>query len=93
MIAYLLLTLRFRYDNYESKGALYRAMNEEVLRETLDRRLWELFLEIVCTVAGVLGVDALDLLERLLYNQEGDSMVSALWTAVRKMEIVKLDNI
>ena len=86
MMAYLLVTLRFRYDNYESKGALYRAMNGEVLRETLDRRLWGLFLEMVCTVAEVLGVDALDLLERLLYNQQGGSMVSALWVEIRKNE-------
>lgn len=61
-------------------------MNGEVLRETLDRHLWGLFLEMVCTVARVLGVDALDLLKRLLYNQERESMVSALWTAVRKNE-------
>lgn len=86
MIAYLLLILRFRYDNYESKGALYQAMNVEVLRETLDRSLWGLFLEMVCTVAEVLGVDALDLLERLFYNQEGESMVSALWVEIRKNE-------
>lgn len=38
MTACLLLTLRIRYDNYESKGALYRFMNADVLGETLDRR-------------------------------------------------------
>ncbi|MFA7492012.1 MAG: hypothetical protein WCZ43_00625 [Proteiniphilum sp.] len=47
MIIDQLLTLRFRYDNYESKEVLYRAMNGKVLRETLDRRLWGLFLEMV----------------------------------------------
>jgi hypothetical protein len=32
MIAYILLSFRFRYEHYESKGALYRAMNAETLR-------------------------------------------------------------
>jgi len=65
MIAYLLLTLRLRYDNYESKGALYRSMNAEILRETLDRRLWGLFIELVNEVCEVLEVDADDLLEKM----------------------------
>src|SRR5690554_7504081 len=42
MIAYLLLTLRFRYDNYESKGALYRSMNADVLRERSEEHTSEL---------------------------------------------------
>jgi len=45
MIAYILLTLRFRYDNYESMGALFRGMNAEILQKTIDVRLWELFVE------------------------------------------------
>jgi predicted nucleic acid-binding Zn finger protein len=68
MIAYLLLTLRFRYDNYESKGALYRSMNADVLRKTLDRRLWGLFIELVCSVCEQLEMDAQDLLEKMLAN-------------------------
>ena len=64
MIAYLLLTLRFRYDNYESKGALYRSMNADVLRETLDKRLWELFIELVSAVCKILEMDADDLIEK-----------------------------
>ena len=71
MIAYLLLTLRFRYDNYESKGALYRSMNADVLRETLDRRLWGLFIELVCSVCEVLEMDD-DLLEKRLNQSRTD---------------------
>ena len=47
MIACILLSFRFRYEHYESKGALYRSMNAEFLRMTLERRLWELFLETI----------------------------------------------
>lgn len=82
MIAYLLLTLRFRYDNYESKGALYRSMNADVLRETLDRRLWGLFIELVCSVCEVLEMDADDLLGKMLANPKAKSMIIALCCSV-----------
>ena len=82
MIAYLLLTLRFRYDNYESKGALYRSMNADLLRETLDRRLWGLFIELVCSVCVVLEMDADDLLEKMLANPKAESMIIALCCSV-----------
>lgn len=82
MIAYLLLTLRFRYDNYESKGALYRSMNADVLRETLDRRLWGLFIELACSVCEVLEMDADDLLEKMLANPKAESMIIALCCSV-----------
>lgn len=78
MIAYLLLTLRYRYEHYESKGALYRSMNAEILNETLNRRLWGLFLELVCTVAEALGIDADELLEKMLINPKAEAMISAL---------------
>jgi hypothetical protein len=39
MIAYILLSFRYRYDNYESMGALFRSMNADRLRQTLDIRL------------------------------------------------------
>jgi len=86
MIAYLLLTLRFRYDNYESKGALYRSMNADVLRETLDRRLWGLFVELICTVSEVLELDANDLIEIMLTNPKAEAMITALCSSMVKDE-------
>jgi len=78
MIAYLLLTLRYRYEHYESMGALYRSMNAEVLNQTLDRRLWGLFQELVRTVGEILGMDADEMLEKMLTNQKAEAMISAL---------------
>lgn len=92
MIAYLLLTLRFRYDNYESKGALYRSMNAKVLRETLDRRLWGVFIELVCAVSETLEIDADELLERMLTNPKAETMIAALCSGVLKKEITQLDS-
>ena len=74
MIAYILLSFRFRYEHYESKGALYRAMNAECLRMSLDRRLWELFLETVQVIAEVFDMDADDLLKKILTNPDAERL-------------------
>jgi len=74
MIAYILLTFRFRYEHYESKGALYRSMNAEFLRITIDIRLWELFLETIQVIAEILVIDADDLLKRILTNPEAEHL-------------------
>ena len=76
MIAYILLSFRFRYEHYESKGALYRAMNNECLRMTLDKRLWGLFIEIIRIIAEVFDIDADDLLKRILTNPEAEQLLN-----------------
>jgi predicted nucleic acid-binding Zn finger protein len=58
MITYILLSFRYRYENYESMGALFRSMNADRLRQTLDMRLWEVFLEMIRVVAYVCEIDA-----------------------------------
>jgi len=78
MIAYILLSFRFRYEHYESKGALYRSMNAELLRMTLDRRLWELFLETIRIIAEVFDVDADDLMKRVLTNPQAEQLLDQL---------------
>jgi hypothetical protein len=40
MITYILLSFRYRFEHYESKGELFRAMNADCLRMTLDKRIW-----------------------------------------------------
>jgi len=76
MIAYILLSFRFRYEHYESKGALYRSMNAERLSMTLDRRLWELFIETIRIITDIFDMDAYDLLQRILKNPEAEELLN-----------------
>ena len=76
MIAYIMLSFRFRYDNYESKGALYRSMNAECLRMTLDRRLWELFVATIRIIAETFEIDADDLLKKVLTNPKAEFLLN-----------------
>jgi hypothetical protein len=57
MIAYILLAFRFRYDNYETMGELFRAMNAETLQKTIDIRLWELFIDLVNIICQLIEKD------------------------------------
>jgi hypothetical protein len=75
MIAYILLAFRFRYDHYESMGALFRAMNAECLRMTLDKRLWLLFIQTIRIIAEILDIDADDLLQRILTHDDAENLV------------------
>jgi hypothetical protein len=76
MIAYILLSFRYRYEHYESKGALYRSMNAEYLRLTLEKRLWELFLETIQIVAQILKIDAGDLLKSVLTDPDVEQLLN-----------------
>jgi hypothetical protein len=78
MIACILLSFRFRYEHYESKGALYRSMNAEYLRITLEKRLWELFIETIQIVAQILDIDADDLLQNVLTNPDAEQLLNRL---------------
>ncbi|MDN5290667.1 MAG: hypothetical protein PWQ06_906 [Anaerophaga sp.] len=54
MIAYTLLSFRYRYEHYESMGELFRVMNAECLLQTIDKRLWGLFLELLREICEAL---------------------------------------
>ena len=47
MIQHMLLTLRYRFDNYESKGGLFRDIKTEMVQQRLNQRLWGLFIELI----------------------------------------------
>jgi len=70
MIAYILLAFRFRYDNYESMGALFRAMNAENLQTTIDVRLWELFVALVQTVCQMIEKDIEEVMDLIMRKPE-----------------------
>jgi len=84
MIAYTLLSFRFRFEHYESKGELFRSMNADCLRVTLDIRLWQLFLEVIQMIASLLNMDADDLLERALGIPEVERIVNLFAENVHK---------
>ena len=80
MIAYILLAFRFRYDNYESMGALFRAMNAENLQKTIDIRLWELFVELVQTVCQIIEKDIEEVMDLIMRKPEFEQWIEHIFS-------------
>ncbi len=56
MIQYILLTLRKRFDDYETRGEIFRATGEEMLEQRLHLRLWELLIVIMKIIIETLDI-------------------------------------
>jgi len=61
MIQYILLSLRKRFDDYETRGEIFRATGEEMLEKRLHVRLWELLIVIVKIIIETLAVAVEDI--------------------------------
>lgn len=79
MIQHILLTQKFRFEHYETKGALFNHLREDIIQHRLDERLWGLFVELI-RVNEVLfeGIDEMDILERILRDEEAYEMIRKL---------------
>ena len=71
MVQHLILTLRFRFEHYESKGVLFAKLKEQATQYRLNERLWGLFLELVKIIETVFeGVDCDDIINKLLNDEK-----------------------
>ncbi|SEM63380.1 hypothetical protein SAMN05216436_10651 [bacterium A37T11] len=79
MVQYILLTLRKRFGDYETKGEIFREAEEKIMKMTLDHRLWGLFLELVCLVVKIFGltIENIDaFMQRIIENKKLKRLVS-----------------
>ena len=71
MTQHILLTLRYRFDHYESKGALFAGIKEGMISHRLNERLWGLFIELLKLIDTVfIEIDEEQLLQRLIQNDK-----------------------
>jgi len=75
---FVLLSFRYRYEHYESMGELFRAMNAECLQQTLDERLWGLFLELLQEICEALEKDIDELFELIMNCPKTAELVSKM---------------
>jgi len=79
MIQHVILTLRYRMDKYESMGGLFKEVNNEIIEQKLNERLWGLFIAILKVVEILFDdFDYEELLEKIYQNEETYKMVSGL---------------
>ena len=71
MIQYILISVKYRFDNYESKGTLFRQAKTEIFRKRLSDRLWGLLLAVLQIITELFeGADEDDLIEKVLNNEK-----------------------
>jgi len=79
MIQHILLTFKYRIENYESKIGLFAEIKEGTTRQRLNQRLWGLFLEIMKIVQLVFNeVDEEQLMERIFENDQAYEYLTRL---------------
>ena len=79
MIQYILISLRYRYEKYESKVGLYAQIKSEVIQKRLSQRLWELFIELVQLIQTLFEeMDQDQLLEKIFHNEQACEKIALL---------------
>lgn len=80
MMQYIMWTLRYRFDTYESKGALFDHIKETTVQLRLDQRLWGLFIELVNLIEQLFdGLDERELFVKMLNDENAYDKISHLF--------------
>jgi hypothetical protein len=79
-MTYILLSFLYRSEHYESMGELFRVMNTECLQQTLDKCLWELFLNYCVKYAKHWRKDIDELFELIMNCPNTAELVSRMLT-------------
>jgi hypothetical protein len=70
MIQHILLTLKYRFEHYESKGELFEQVKEVVVQYRLNERLWGLFIELLRIIEVLFeGIDEMEILEKIVNDE------------------------
>ncbi|HNY01281.1 MAG TPA: transposase [Bacteroidales bacterium] len=68
MMTYIILSLKRRFQAYETIGGAFREIQHELIEETLAERLWGLFIEILSSVFPMLEIDPDALIDLMLQD-------------------------
>jgi len=71
MMQHILISIRHRFDNYESKGEIFRQNMGEVFRKRLSDRLWGLLIALINIIAELFEeCDEEELIEKMFYDEK-----------------------
>ena len=86
MLQHILLTIRYRIENYESMQGLFSELTEKVIQERLDRRLWGLFVEILNIIESLFdGIDEDELIKRIFHDENARRRIALLLNEPEKL--------
>ena len=80
MIQYMVLTLRWRFEQYESKGALFEQDRNRVIAFKLAERLWGLLLQLAILIETLFdGVDSHEIITRMFHDEKAHDLIHNFW--------------
>lgn len=80
MIQHILLTLKYRFEHYETKGELFNHLREGIIQTRLNERLWGLFVELLRIIDALFdGIDEMEILEKILNDEKAYDMINRLF--------------
>jgi predicted nucleic acid-binding Zn finger protein len=86
MVQHILLTCKFRYENYESKTGMFAQIKEEATLQRLNYRLWGLFLELVRVIAAVFeDIDGEKLFEKIIRDEQVYEKIAPMFDCDEKI--------
>jgi len=87
MIQHMMLTLKYRFEHYETKGALFSHVREGIIQYRLDERLWGLFIELLRLIEVLFdGLDEMEILKRVLNDEKAYEMINRLLQSEPEMK-------
>ena len=87
LIQHMMLTLKYRFEHYETKGALFNHVREGIIQSRLDERLWGLFIELLRLIEVLFdGLDEMEILERILNDEKAYEMINRLLQSEPEMK-------
>ena len=77
MVQYILLTMKYRVEHYESMTGMFLGVKEETVKQRLDQRLWGLFIELVQIIAVLFeDIDEQELLEKIFHSEIASQIIN-----------------
>lgn len=78
LITHTILSLQKRFGVYETMGELFRETQQQFLELTLWEKILKVFIKMVRNLAGVLNIDADEILEQILQNNQNAQQIEML---------------
>jgi hypothetical protein len=69
LITHTILTLNKRFEDYETTGAIYRQVQQDMLELTLYERLLRILAKVVLVLAEMFGIDVNEAMEKMITNE------------------------
>ena len=79
MIQHILITLRYRYEQYDTISGLFSQIRDSATRQRLNQRLWGLFVELLQIIKTIFeDIDDQLLLERIFHDDQAFERIARL---------------